>query len=316
MLVMLLKADAVPLETLHARYGGLLELVRALIGVVPNCDRYLEIWPPAFRTYNVMVPNFLNLPFLVWGLGAPKDVLGLAMYASSRAAGCAYCSAHTCLFALRRGTEAGKLADAVGGDLSGHSPRERAAIELARALSFVPARVTPAHRRALEASFSRADAEWLVLSVAMMGFLNKFMDALGVELEEATASEVGGVIGASGWSPGQHLAEPVVPGERPRPDGLGTKLSVIRYAPSALALDRQWTAGVPEHGTAAGEYLHKRTGHDFPVLSRLTRGRAVRGLATMLRDNLDPAASVVGLPRKLAAGLVFAQVAGNAPLEA
>ena len=90
MLVDLLQRDAVPFETLHARYGPLLELVRRLLGVVPNCDPYLEIWPPAFRTYNLMVPNFLNLPLMVWGLGAPRATIGLAMYVSSRTAGCAY----------------------------------------------------------------------------------------------------------------------------------------------------------------------------------------------------------------------------------
>src|SRR5437763_7895280 len=83
MLTELLQPEAVPLETLHARYGVLLELVRRLLGVVPNCDPYLEIWPPAFRTYNVMVPNLLNLPFLVWGLSAPRSTVGLAMYVSS-----------------------------------------------------------------------------------------------------------------------------------------------------------------------------------------------------------------------------------------
>ncbi|MDP9428943.1 MAG: hypothetical protein M3Q47_08745 [Actinomycetota bacterium] len=57
MLVELLERDAVPVDTLQKRYGPLLELVRKLLGVVPNCDPYLEIWPPAFRTYNVMVPN-------------------------------------------------------------------------------------------------------------------------------------------------------------------------------------------------------------------------------------------------------------------
>ena len=72
-LASLLKKDAVPMATLHERYGPVLELVRILIGVVPNCDTYLEIWPPAFRTYNIMVPNFLNLPASVFGLGgAPK----------------------------------------------------------------------------------------------------------------------------------------------------------------------------------------------------------------------------------------------------
>jgi hypothetical protein len=62
MLVELLEQEAVPFETLHTRYGSLLELVRKILGVVPNCDPYLEIWPPAFRSYNMMVPNLLNLP--------------------------------------------------------------------------------------------------------------------------------------------------------------------------------------------------------------------------------------------------------------
>jgi hypothetical protein len=76
MLVELLAREAVPFETLHTRYGSLLELVRRVMGVVPNCDPYLEIWPTAFRTYNVMVPNLLNLPFMMWGAGAPRATVG------------------------------------------------------------------------------------------------------------------------------------------------------------------------------------------------------------------------------------------------
>src|SRR5205085_12277091 len=113
MLVDLLEQDAVPFETLHIRYGAVLQLVRRLLGVVPNCDPYLEIWPPAFRTYNVMVPNLLNLPLMVWGLGAPRSTIGLAMYVSSRTAGCAYCSAHTCTFALRRGATVDQVTSAL-----------------------------------------------------------------------------------------------------------------------------------------------------------------------------------------------------------
>jgi hypothetical protein len=37
-------------DELHDRYRALLKLVDNVLGVVPNCDRYLEIWPPAFRT--------------------------------------------------------------------------------------------------------------------------------------------------------------------------------------------------------------------------------------------------------------------------
>jgi hypothetical protein len=316
-LTSLLKADAVPFATLRARYGGLLELVRALIGVVPNCDPYLEIWPPAFRTYNVMVPNFLNLPPLIWGMGAPRDVVGLAMYASSRAAGCAYCSAHTCSFALRRGALAEKVAQAAGDDLAGYTRAERAAVAMARALSSVPTSFEASQREELAASLSRADAEWILLSVAMMGFLNKFMDALGVELEGTTVQEVRGVIATSGWSSGKHGDGDAGPdGVPPPPDGVATRLGILRFAPGALALDRRWTAGVPDRWPRVGDFLRERTGHDFPVLSRLTHRRAIRALATMLRDNLDAKTSVVGVARKLEAGNVYARAVGNGALEA
>ena len=200
-LVELLEQEAVPFETLHARYGPLLELVRKLLGVVPNCDPYLEIWPPAFRTYNVMVPNLLNLPLMVWGLGAPRSTVGLAMYVSSRAAGCMYCSAHSCTFALRRGATVDEVASALD-DAPALTDADRAAVRVARALAVTPAVIDGEDRAELQRHFSETDAEWIVLSIAMMGFLNKAMDALGVPLEEDTVSEVTSVISPSGWTAG------------------------------------------------------------------------------------------------------------------
>src|SRR5262249_28597061 len=70
---------------------------------------YLEIWPVGFRSFGVMVPNLLNLPILLWGLAAPRHVIGLAMYAASRTAECACCSAHSCSFALRRGAPSASI---------------------------------------------------------------------------------------------------------------------------------------------------------------------------------------------------------------
>ncbi len=312
MLIELLKADAVPFETLHARYGSVLELARRLIGVVPNCDPYLEIWPPAFRSYNVMFPNLLNLPFLVWGLGAPLSTLGLAMYVSSRAAGCPYCSAHTCTFALRRGATVDEVASALDNQ-DRLTAADRAAVRLARALAVVPAAIDDEARAELRRHFSEADVEWVVLSVAVMGWLNKMMDALGVPLEETTFSEVQSVIAPSGWTPGQHMKDTPPAGDPPRADSLGKRLSVIRYAPQALRLDSQWTRGVPDRWPAVGEYLRQRTGHSFPVLSRLRHRRPIRAIATMIKDNLG-GESVVGRENKLAAGLIYAHTVGNPAL--
>ena len=307
----MLQAEAVPMGVLHARYGSLLELVRKLLGVVPNCDPYLEIWPPAFRTYNVMVPNLLNLPFLGWGLGAPRSTVGLAMYVSSRTAGCAYCSAHSCSFALRRGATVEEVTSALDAERT-LTAADRAAVRVARALAVVPASVDDEARADLRRQFSEKDAEWVVLAIAMMGFLNKAMDALGVPLEEPVASEVNDVIGPSGWKPGQHMRTTVLDGDPPGADSLLARLSVVRYAPQAIKLDKGWTRGVPDRWPAVGEYLRQRTGHSFPVLSRLRHRRAVRAIATMIKDNLGE--SVIGLDNKLAAGLIYAYTVGNPSL--
>lgn len=316
MLVSLLKDDAVTVETLHARYGSMLHLVRALLGVVPNAAAYMEIWPPAFRSYNILVPNFVNLPFLIWGFGAPRELVGLSMYAASRTAGCAYCSAHSCTFALRRGTAVDSIARAVDPDLSQHSPDERAVIEMARGIASLPPSLTTDHKRALQAALSSSDAEWMVLAAAMMGFLNKLMDSLGVELEAPLVGEVSSVIAPSGWVPGEHFNATIPHAAQPNVDALTTKLGLLRHAPAAIALEKSWTVGVPDRWPQAGAYLQARTAHDFPILAHLRHRRAIRALTMILRDNLDASVSVVGIPKKLAAGALFVTELGNASLQA
>jgi alkylhydroperoxidase family enzyme len=308
MLIDLLEPEAVPIETLHERYGSVLELVRKLLGVVPNCDPYLEIWPPAFRAYNVMVPNMLNLPLLLWGLGAPRSTVGLAMYVSSRTAGCAYCSAHSCSFALRRGATLEQVTSSLDQERR-MTDADRAAVRVAHALAAVPTSIDDEARAALGRCFSEEDVEWLVLSVAMMGFLNKAMDALGVPLEGPIASEVNAVIAPSGWTPGQHMTSPVLNGDPPGADTLLSRVSIVRHAPKAVRLDKAWTKGVPDRWPEVGQYLRDQTGHPFPVLSRLRHRRAIRAMATMIKDVLGE--TVVGHREKLGAGLVYAQTVGD-----
>ena len=98
-----LAPHAIPAERLPADHRPILGMLSELLGVVPNCYPVLAIWPTGLRTFNVLVPNLLNLPFALVGQGAPKDLVGLALYASSQAAGCSYCIAHHCSWALRRG---------------------------------------------------------------------------------------------------------------------------------------------------------------------------------------------------------------------
>ena len=306
-LAQVLAPAAVEFPTLHRRYGALLELVRRLIGVVPElqslpgnmADRVPQLQRDGSEPGEPAISPS--------GASAPQTPVGLAMYASSRAASCMYCSAHTASFGSFG--EARPRAPVAERGRGAATESERAAVAVAEAISLVPARLTDAERDALLRSLSRGDAEWVVLAVAMMGFLNKTMDALSIELEAATVDEVGPLIGRSGWSAGRHRIVPTPGGAVPaRADDLGLKLSLMRFLPLALALDRRWTAGVPSRWPAVGRYLSARTGHDFPVLRHLTHRRAVRAIATMLRDNAAPSRSHIGLDVKHRAGVVYATV--------
>jgi alkylhydroperoxidase family enzyme len=308
-----LRPAAVDVSHLGREVAPLLQLVRLLIGVVPNCDAYLAIWPPGFRTYNLLVPNFLNLPFSVWGWGPPAVPLGLALYTASRTARCAYCTAHTCSFSLRRGAPPAALAGVL-------SPAAGAAVIAAEALARIPCTFTCRQRDQLLRHFSARDAERLALGIALMGFLNKFMDAVGVELEEATVREISAVLRPTGWTPGKHRVvadDATDPAFRPRPGGpdtLAIKLALLRHVPAAIRLERTWTRGVPAHWPAVGTWLAAHTGHDFPLLAKVASPRAVRAIATVLRDNLEPSASRLGLRAKALCGLVYATVVGDAAL--
>jgi alkylhydroperoxidase family enzyme len=310
----LLHGARVSWDDLDDRYGALLRLVDTVLGVVPNCDPYLEIWPPAFRTYNILVPNFLNLPIPIFGIGGPPpDVVGLAMYVASRTAECPYCSAHSCSFAMRRGASAEKVAAALVPDRTSFTRGELASIAAARSVARVPCELTPAERAELVDVYGERKAEWIVLGAVMMGFLNKFMDAIGVELEQSVVSEVSSTMG-SDWSPGKAgpLLDPAAPA-RPAPpiDGLGTRLRLIPLMPAAIRFDRRWQRGTPGGQRAIATFLTQRTGHDFPVLARLHSRRARRSVASILAQNLDPATSVVGIALKVRLGAVFAEVVAD-----
>lgn len=307
-----LESATVGFDQLKKDYKPMLGLVKELIGVVPNCDLYLEIWPIGFRTYNLLVPNTLNLPGSLLGQGAPKDLVGLAMYASSRAAECMYCSAHTCSFALRRGATKA----AVTGD---YTPVEAAVVSMAESLGRVPSDLTLAQIEEVEKHLSQSDIEWIVLSVGLMGFLNKFMDALGVPLEDSAIADVQNLIESTGWTTGKHRPDDdvVVEGDGEVPvDGIGTYLRIFRQAPGALRLEGSWTRGVSGRIGPALMMLEDEVGYSFPIFASLQHKKPVKAIATVLRDNLDPANSEIGIGAKCLVALVFAKVVGNEMLVA
>ncbi len=331
-----IEAATISFDQLEKDHRPMLKLVEQLIGVIPNCDPLLEIWPTGFRSYNLLVPNLLNLPASLFGNGAPKDLVGLAMYTSSRAAECMYCSAHTCSFALRRGA----TPEALTGQ---YSPVEAAVARVAEGISRVPAHLTKADVTDLKKHLSDDEVEWIVLSAALMGFLNKFMDTMGVELEDSAINDVKDLITSTGWSEGKHAwsAEELdgtfgdqtegrtlntngaetngddVPGyQKVQKDGIGTYLKVMRQAPGALRRDRSWTKGMSARPGLALLALEEELGYAYTTLASLNQKRAVRAIATVIRDNMNPETTTLGVGAKCLIALVYARVVGNEVLTA
>ncbi len=294
----LLRPHAVEPAVLEARYGAINQLLRRMLGTVPHAGRYMEIWPPALRAENLLVPNLLNVPHSVFGFAAPMPLVGLSMYTSSRAAECMYCTAHCCTFAARRGLSPEAIARTIGmPDPEKMTAAERAVVAVAGGLGRAPARVEPDQVRALRDAVGEAHAEWIALAACMMGFLNKVMDLLGLELEQSVVDEVGQTLGANGWHAERHPPAPDFSAAIPlRRDGFFNLLGWLRYLPAALRFDMQASRGMPARWPATGETLAAEVGHDFPLLGAIGPDRARRAIAVALRDHLGETA--LGAPTK------------------
>lgn len=247
-------------------------------------------------------------PLPLLGVAPDAGLLGTAMYASSRAAQCMYCSAHSCAVAMRGGA----ARQVLEGILDPHDPAQAALAQFARGMSLVPATLAPDDISRMRRYFSPDNLDWLAHIIAMMGYLNKMMDAMGFDLEGPLVQEIAAVAESSGWTPGRHN---VAASDRPTFAAAGgpkrTLLAMLPHMPAAIWRDRQWTQGVPSSGKTASALLAGLSGYEFPMVGRIRQGRIVRTLTTMLRDNLDESTSVLGMRVKHSAGLVYAAGLGS-----
>ena len=305
-----LQSSSPDFKTLHKQYHPVLALVKELIGIIPNCDPILEIWPPGFRSYNLLVPNLFNLPNTLFGNRSFKASMGLAMYASSKAA-CAYCTAHACTFALRRGARTEAIAGV-------RTAKEQSVVTLAEGLATIPSTLTLADVETVKQHFTPTETNWLVFSISMMGFLNKFMNAVGIELEQEAINDTAELLSKTSWDPGIHAGNgySITKSVTPQRDNLFTYLRVIRQAPGAILWEKKWTRNVPSNYPEVAEYLKRCVGYSFPILKPVIEARVLRTLTTVLRDNLDKKLTVTGLKMKMYAGYIFSTQVCNDVLKA
>lgn len=129
----------------------------------------------------------------------------LLSYLSSMTAGCRYCEAHTIRAADRYGAEAEQLANIWEYKTADcFSDAERVVFDFAIAASTVPNSVTEGHHANLRKHWDDGEIVEILGVVALFGYLNRWNDTMGTQLEEPAAEDGVKYLAGHGWSRGKH----------------------------------------------------------------------------------------------------------------
>jgi uncharacterized peroxidase-related enzyme len=133
---------------------------------------------------------------------ALKRLIG---YISSNAAGCRYCQAHTIRAADRYGAEAEKMEN-IWEFRTHHafSEAERAALEFAYASSIIPNAVDDSIAENLRRHWDEGEIVEILGVIALFGYLNRWNDSMGTELEKEAIASGEKYLSQKGWTVGKH----------------------------------------------------------------------------------------------------------------
>lgn len=126
-------------------------------------------------------------------------------YISSNAAGCRYCQAHAIRAAERYGAEQEQLENIW--EYKTHpafSKAERAALDFAFAASTIPNSVDDQIAENLRTYWDEGEIVEITGVVALFGYLNRWNDSMGTEIENGAKESGEELLGQKGWNTGKH----------------------------------------------------------------------------------------------------------------
>jgi AhpD family alkylhydroperoxidase len=202
-----------------AELAPVLEGARAAMGFVPNSMLTMAHMPQLTMAFNLLAAVVFgaDLKPMLEAFAArvptqddadqnlPPDLVQLIAFASSVAAGCRYCQAHTSHNLGRIGAADEKIAAIL--DYESHAAftaSERAALALAFAASRVPNETAQAHFEALGEHFTERQIVQIVAIIALFGFLNRWNDTMATQLEAPPAEFAAAALGHVDWILGKH----------------------------------------------------------------------------------------------------------------
>lgn len=189
-----------PIAVDNPEIAEMVKFFNETLGFCPNSVRTMQIRP------NIAMA-FINLNKAVMeNQGRVTSSLKrLVGYISSFTAGCRYCQAHTIRAAERYGAEEVKMQNIW--DFKIHpafSEAERAALNFALAASCIPNAVTGEIAENLRKHWDEGEIVEILGVIALFGYLNRWNDSMGTELEDPAAESGEKWLSGKGWSPGKH----------------------------------------------------------------------------------------------------------------
>ncbi len=126
-------------------------------------------------------------------------------YLSSMSTGCRYCEAHAIRAAVRYGSEEDKLNNIWDyKTYPAFSDGERAAFDLAIAASSVPNAVNDELSENMRKHWDDGEIVEIMGVIALFGYLNRWNDSMGTQLEEPAAEDGDKYLSTNGWTRGKH----------------------------------------------------------------------------------------------------------------
>lgn len=176
-----------------------IRFIESRLGFVPNSMLTMARRPDILGAFSALLRA-------VVGPGKLRPELKqLVAHIASTAAGCRYCQAHTASTAARMGVPLEKLEAAWLFETDTHfDEAERAALRLARDAGVVPNATTPEHFIELRKHFSEDEIVEIVAMISLFGWLNRWNDTMGTQLEEEPLAFASGHLKQRGWHVGKH----------------------------------------------------------------------------------------------------------------
>tara|TARA_B100001287_G_scaffold274130_1_gene278838 strand:+ start:2918 stop:3505 length:588 start_codon:yes stop_codon:yes gene_type:complete len=168
--------------------------VEASMGYLPNAYITMAEKPELLKAFSGLAMTIFTSIDIDLGT---KQLIALA---SSLAAGCKYCQAHTSHGAEMSGISEDKIADILRySESTKYTDSEKALLDLAFAAGKIPNQTTKKHFDALQNYYSKSEIIDIVSVISLFGYLNRWNDTMGTLLEELPKDFVQNKLIPLGW---------------------------------------------------------------------------------------------------------------------